>query len=149
VDAKNRPYSTFHLVEFLPISRSSIAQWIKGDLIPGIKDTNSRLNKSIFSVDEIYTIALFCDLLKWGMTREDASEISQRAEMKDWEKIKDKKDLLVIYKEETNFGHKFIKTFEQLTAIGGTYLIVNLKDLIRRVDEGTAKIDRKLSRTKG
>jgi DNA-binding transcriptional MerR regulator len=71
----------------LGIKRTRIKQWIQLDLFkPSLKEGEGRGRHNLYSLNDLYGLAIIDRLLKLGMSRNDVREVVRD---KDWVRIKD------------------------------------------------------------
>jgi len=149
--AGEQVFSTFDVLKILNIKRGRLVQWMKGDFLPkGQQVPWGKGTKTVFNINELYSIALFKMLVDFGLSRTIAIEY-----MKDinWQWIiENDRGLLVVhpkkqivedknskkrYKLEISKGRSFLKNRESL---GGLILakigfFVDLKYVIDSVEK--------------
>jgi DNA-binding transcriptional MerR regulator len=73
---KDKDYTTFDILKILNIKRERLRKWIdEGFIIPDQK-ADGVGTKALFSLDSVYRIKLFLELLLIGLTREKAREVA-------------------------------------------------------------------------
>jgi hypothetical protein len=92
-------FSTFDVLRILDLKRGRLTHWIKGGFIPeGIQIAWGRGSKTVFSLYDVYSIALFKQFVDSGLGRNVAS---QYMKFVDWHEVKTTKyKLLFIPKFE-------------------------------------------------
>jgi hypothetical protein len=147
--AGEQVFSTFDVLKILNIKRGRLVQWMKGDFLPkGQQVPWGKGSKTVFNINDLYSIALFKMLVDFGLSRKIAKKY-----MKDvnWQWIiKNDRGLLVIHpkkqivedkngknKLEISQGRSFLKNRESL---GGLILakigfFADLKDVIDFVEK--------------
>ena len=69
-------YTTFYITKIFNIKRDRLQQWIDRKLIvPSVNEARGQGTKNIFSLEDLYVIQLFIDLLNEGFTRKGAAKI--------------------------------------------------------------------------
>jgi len=69
-------YTTFALVKALSIPRHTLQSWLDlGFITPSIKKAEGIGTKALFTLDDIYVVALFRELLGVGVDRKLASDL--------------------------------------------------------------------------
>lgn len=70
-----REYSTFDIVKGLRINRNTLQSAIDGKfIVPDIQKAKGKGDKSLFSLEGVYTISLFMKMLQCGRSRQQAAE---------------------------------------------------------------------------
>ncbi|MCD6265259.1 MAG: MerR family transcriptional regulator [Deltaproteobacteria bacterium] len=73
---KDAWFTTFNIIKMLNIKRERLRKWIDEGFITPDKKADGVGTKALFSLDSVYRIQLFLELLWIGLTREKAREIA-------------------------------------------------------------------------
>jgi hypothetical protein len=76
LNIKDNWFTTFDIVKMLNIKRERLRKWIDEGFITPDKKADGVGTKALFSLDSVYKIQLFLELLWIGLTREKAKEIA-------------------------------------------------------------------------
>ena len=136
-------WTTFDVEKIFQIKRTSLYEWIdpKYDYISPSERADGKGTKTLFSLEDLYRIALFINLLRLGSTRLEAADYIKTV---DWGKIGDgKNQLRFAYKRQEMVSGKIKgkgtwKTDRELPElIKGDYvffLLVNLVGIKQQVE---------------
>lgn len=77
-----REFTTPEIEQTLGIPRARLKEWIaKGHIVPSVQKASGRGTKYIFSIDDLYVIALYDELLEHGVKRTLAGDVVQRFDL--------------------------------------------------------------------
>lgn len=88
-------FSTFDVLRILAIKRGRLVEWMRGGFVPsGIQVAWGERSKTVFGIFDLYTIALFKQLIELGICREEACTYSQHPEWRGV--IRGKQEFMII-----------------------------------------------------
>ena len=69
----DKSFTTFEIAKMLKIDRNLLAQWLmRGYISPSVKRAQGLGSKNLFSLQDLYNICLFQQLIDSGIAREEA-----------------------------------------------------------------------------
>ena len=74
---EDKEYSTLDIVKALKIPRERLRDWIDRGYVKPRKPAKGQGTKATFGIGEIYAIVFFRNLLKAGISRKEASSLSE------------------------------------------------------------------------
>ena len=123
-------FSTFDVKNILNIKRGRLVQWMKGDFLPeGQQVPWGKGSKTVFNINDLYSIALFKELVDSGLTRKVAKRYVGYV---NWQWIiKNDRNILVVHLKkqfvedknnkktvlEISEGRSFLKNLESLPGL--------------------------------
>jgi DNA-binding transcriptional MerR regulator len=117
---KDKYYTTFDILKILDIKRERLRKWIdEGFIIPDQK-ADGVGTKALFSLDSVYRIKFFLELLWIGLTREKAREIAMEITFKN------------VGTKPEDFKYLTIKTDKTITGMHSTEV---------EIEKGAPQID--------
>ena len=68
-------FSTFDIVKILEIPRERLKDWMNNGFVKPTTPAQGRGSRAVFMREDVYIIALFKNMISWGLKREVAARI--------------------------------------------------------------------------
>ena len=128
-------FSTFDVLKILNIKRGRLVQWMKASYIPeGTQVAWGEGAKTVFGIDDLYSINCFKLLVNMGLNRRLSSECANRIDWSDVRFLKIK--YLIIIKDEEENRMVLIEKEKSLKQLADceSAIFLNLSKVIKNID---------------
>jgi len=129
VNFEGKPYSTFDVCRILGLERGRLMSWIGNFVTPGTKKPYGKREKTVFSLNEIYSIGLFKYIVDAGWEVNSAKKFVSYV---DWDYFKKKNYKYLLICEKKVFEPKKSGSGYDLKRWEGAIPLKSLDELANR-----------------